>query len=160
MSEATARLTVLFFSASWATAASLWDSKVPVCSSQNCGWKLREEQGVKLKDFSTQLFLCFYNVFMFSDDTSLLNTCSLDGTKEPGHRVWSHSGAHHRGQHDPYGDTHARPVQDSGDTYSKCEHQCLQSIIFKTKTESKKLLFFVFSSMTGFSLKKETEILW
>lgn len=93
--------------------------------------------------------LSFFCVFMISVDTSqnsLLNTCSLDGTKEPGHRVWSHSGAHHRGQHDPYGDTHARPVQDSGNTYSKCEHQCLQSIsnMFKTKIESKKLFLFSF----------------
>lgn len=47
-----------------------------------------------------------------------------DGTEEPGHRVRPHSGAHHRGQHDPYGDAHARPVQDSGDPHSKCECQC------------------------------------
>ncbi len=48
-------------------------------------------------------------------------SCLLDGTKEPGHRVWSDSGAHHRGQHDPHGDTHARPVQDRGDPHSECE---------------------------------------
>lgn len=61
----------------------------------------------------------------------LPGSCLLDGAQEPGHRVRSHSGAHHRGQHDPHGDTHAGPVQDCGDAHPECERRCFFRRVFK-----------------------------
>lgn len=53
-----------------------------------------------------------------------------DGAQEPGHRVRPHSGAHHRGQHDPHGDAHAGPVQDRGDAHPECERRCFGKCFF------------------------------
>lgn len=61
-----------------------------------------------------------------------------DGAEEPGHRVRSHAGAHHRRQHDPHGDAHAGPVPDRGDADPECEQQvhscCRVSVSITTLT--------------------------
>lgn len=66
---------------------------------------------------------------LWRDFNRTSNTCShvADGAEEPGHRVRSHAGSHHRGQHDPHGDTHAGPVQDRRDPHPECESQVVES---------------------------------